>query len=278
MRVSEIPRGVWLLGGYPKVCARPLSANLGHAFPCSLTLRRAPTQGPEGYHIKAPRGRCLAGGPGNAKSHRCPVLARFWLGRAFRRPVVLSPRRLNFHLAGFSSLIKTRAATRRRDLGPSCYNVYKSYMRCTVSNTTRSTVVSMRLPVESSQRLKRLAKRHGWSASDASARLVEEGLRRSEFAFIDFRDSAAGRTAYVQGSTLAVWEIMLLLRSYKNDPAAVARHLQWPEAKVLAAVNYAGAFAEEIEEAVAENDAVDLEALKCMLPQTTEFSAGKPRG
>src|SRR5664279_4449604 len=122
-------------------------------------------------------------------------------------------------------------------------------------------VVSMRLPLESNQRLKRMAKRHGWSASDASARLVEEGLRRSEFAFIDFRDSAAGRSAYVQGSALAVWEIVLLLRSYQNDPEAVARHLQWPQAKVLAAVNYAGAFAEEIEEAIAENDAVDLEAL-----------------
>ena len=145
-----------------------------------------------------------------------------------------------------------------------------------MNNTKRSMVVSMRLPLESSQRLKRMAKRHGWSASDASARLVEEGLRRSEFAFIDFRDSAAGRGAYVQGSTLAVWEIMLLLRSYRDDPAAVARHLQWPQAKVLAAVNYASAFAEEIEEAIAENDAVDLEALKRMLPQATEFLAGKP--
>jgi hypothetical protein len=53
----------------------------------------------------------------------------------------------------------------------------------------RSVVVSMRLPVESGTRLKRLARRHGWTASDASARLVEEGLRRSEFALIDFRDS-----------------------------------------------------------------------------------------
>src|SRR5271169_3313803 len=56
---------------------------------------------------------------------------------------------------------------------------------------TRSTVLSMRLSVESGKRLKRMANRHGWTPSDASARLVEEGLRRSEFAFIDFRDSAA---------------------------------------------------------------------------------------
>src|SRR2546421_12368710 len=98
-----------------------------------------------------------------------------------------------------------------------------------------STVISMRLPVESGKRLRRMANRHGWTPSDASARLVEEGLRRSEFAFIDFRDSAAGRQSYIQGSTLAVWEVMLLVRSYRGDVAAVARHLRWPEAKVRAA-------------------------------------------
>ena len=137
--------------------------------------------------------------------------------------------------------------------------------------STHSTVVSMRLPAESSRRLKRLANRHGWTASDAGARLVEEGLRRSEFAFIDFRDSAAGRQAYVQGSTLAVWEVMLLVRSYKGDIAAVAEHLHWPPAKVKAAVHYAEAFATEIDEALAENEAVDFTTLKRMLPQATEF-------
>lgn len=70
--------------------------------------------------------------------------------------------------------------------------------------TMRSMVLSMRLSVESGKRLKRMANRHGWTASDVSARLVEEGLRHTEFAFIDFRDSAAGRQACVQGSSLAV--------------------------------------------------------------------------
>ena len=78
-------------------------------------------------------------------------------------------------------------------------------------------VISMRLPAESGKRLKRMANRHGWTPSDASARLVEEGLRRAEFGFIDFRDSPAGRQAYLQGSTLAVWEVMLLVHSYKED-------------------------------------------------------------
>jgi uncharacterized protein (DUF433 family) len=138
-------------------------------------------------------------------------------------------------------------------------------------------VISMRLPVASGRRLKRMANRHGWTASDASARLVEEGLRRSEFAFIDFRDSPAGRQACIQGSTLAVWEIMMLLRSYRSNAAAVARHLRWPEAKVHAAVNYAAAFPEEIQAALEENDATDFTALKRMLPQAGEVVLRKQR-
>src|SRR5215472_11513467 len=96
---------------------------------------------------------------------------------------------------------------------------------------TRSVVISMRLPADSGNRLKRMANRHGWTPSDASARLVEEGLRRSDFAFIDFRDSAAGRQAFVQGSSLAVWEVMLLVRSYKADIPPVAKHLNGQKRK-----------------------------------------------
>jgi hypothetical protein len=145
--------------------------------------------------------------------------------------------------------------------------------------TTRSVVISMRLPAESGTRLKRMANRHGWTPSDASARLVEEGLRRLEFAFVDFRDSPAGRQAYIQGSTLAVWEVLFLVQSYKADVSAVARHLKWPEAKVQAAVNYAKAFPEEIEGALSENAATDFETLKRMLPQATELvSRGARKG
>src|ERR1700761_9358036 len=96
-------------------------------------------------------------------------------------------------------------------------------------NSTQSTVISMRLSATSGKRLKRMANRHGWTASDASARLVEEGLRRSEFAFVDFRDSTVGRQAYIQGSTLAVWEVMLLVRSYGGNASSVAKHLAWPQ-------------------------------------------------
>ena len=142
--------------------------------------------------------------------------------------------------------------------------------------SAQSTVISMRLPLASGIRLKRMASRYGWTPSEASARLVEEGLRRSEFAFIDFRNSAAGRQACIQGSSLAVWEVILLTQSYRGDLAATAKHLGWGTAKVQAAVNYAEAFPDEIGQALEENRAVDFTSLKRMLPQAVEFSVKTP--
>jgi hypothetical protein len=51
----------------------------------------------------------------------------------------------------------------------------------------------------------------------------------------------------------------------------VAKHLRWPQSKVQAAMHYAEAFPAEIEEAIAENDAMSFEALKRMVPQAAEF-------
>lgn len=155
------------------------------------------------------------------------------------------------------------------------YNTYNTDIRGVLMPTPQSTVISMRLPADSGHRLKRMARRHGWTPSDASARLVEEGLRRSEFAFLDFRDSPAGRQACIQGSTLAIWEVALLARSYKGDAVAVARHLEWPASKVQAALHYAEAFPDEIQEALAENDSIDFKALKRMLPQAVDFTQAK---
>jgi hypothetical protein len=56
----------------------------------------------------------------------------------------------------------------------------------------------------------------------------------------------------------------------------VAKHLRWPDGRVQAAFNYARAFPDEIEAALAENSAVDFEALSRALPQTEEFIVKTP--
>ena len=101
-----------------------------------------------------------------------------------------------------------------------------------------SMVISMRLPVASGERLKRIAKRFGWTPSDASARLVEEGLRRAEFAFIDFRDTAIGRQAHLQGTRLAVWMVTKIVRAYDGSVEKAAEHLDRPAAMIQAGADH----------------------------------------
>jgi hypothetical protein len=129
-----------------------------------------------------------------------------------------------------------------------------------------STVVSLRLPPDQAERLRRMARRLGRSASEVGAELVGESLRRADFAFIEFRDSAAGRQAYIQGTRLAVWQAVSVLRSYGGDVPKAAAHLKWPEAKMHAAAAYLKAFPDEIEESIQDNASFDFEKLSRLLP------------
>jgi len=135
-------------------------------------------------------------------------------------------------------------------------------------------VVSMRLRDEQLERLQRIARRMGRTQSETSALLVEEGLRQAEFGLVDFRDSPVGRQAYVQGSTLAVWEVVMVAQEHALDEEATARALGWPVARVRAALNYAAAFSEEVAMAIADNDAMDLITLGRAVPATEVFSVG----
>jgi len=109
------------------------------------------------------------------------------------------------------------------------------------------------------------------SASETAALLLEEALRESEFAFIVFHDSPVGRQAYIQGSSLAVWEVVKLARAYADGAAHTAEALGWPEVKVRAALNYAAAYSDEIEAAIADSQPT-YDALAALLPTLERFS------
>jgi uncharacterized protein (DUF433 family) len=134
-----------------------------------------------------------------------------------------------------------------------------------------SQVVSIRFKDNQMERLRRLARRLGRTPSEASALLVEESLREAEFGHIDFRDSPVGRQAYVKGSTLAVWEVVKLAQSYGMDVTKTAHHLEWLPFRVKAALNYAAAFPEEIEDAISDAERSDFQALSQMLSQAEEW-------
>jgi hypothetical protein len=136
-----------------------------------------------------------------------------------------------------------------------------------------SKVVSLRFHERQFARLRRLARRLGRTPSETGALLVEEALRRAEFAYIDFRESPAGRQAYVIGTSLAVWEVVLVARAYDMDEARTAEHLAWPIVKVRAALAYASAYPDEIVDVLEEHAEIDLGTLTRMMPETTAFVA-----
>jgi uncharacterized protein (DUF433 family) len=140
---------------------------------------------------------------------------------------------------------------------------------------SRSSILSSRLEPEQAKRLWRKAKQIGRSPSETGALLIEEGLRRDEFAFIDFRNSPSGRQAYIQGSTLAVWEVVWIAHGYKEHAEKTAAHLCMSPLKVKAALNYAQAFPDEIQEAIKEHQASDFASLSRMVPQAEIFPPPK---
>lgn len=135
-----------------------------------------------------------------------------------------------------------------------------------------SKVVSTRLPEETEARLQRLARRLGKTLSETGAMLIEESLRETEFAYIEFRNSPVGRQAYLKNSNLAVWQVMMLAEQYHSNVEHTATHLQKSAEWVKAAFNYAEAYPEEINFAIADNLAINYTTLKRILPQTELIS------
>jgi hypothetical protein len=134
-----------------------------------------------------------------------------------------------------------------------------------------SQVVSVRLPDAQAERLKRYARQLGKTPSETGALFIEEALRASQFASIEFRNSPVGRQAYIKGSTLAVWEVIAVAEHYAMDAAKTAAHFEWPVTRVQAAFHYAEAYPDEIQTAIADNRSMTFEQLKRMFPQAEEF-------
>ena len=134
-------------------------------------------------------------------------------------------------------------------------------------------VLSLRLPGPERSLLERLARRQGRTVGELAARMVIEGRRREDFAWIDFRETPAGRMAYLQGTRLQVWWLARLARQFKGDAVKVATHLEIPSAQVKAAINNAEAFPDEIEAAIRDYEETTVAELRRQIPGLEIFEA-----
>jgi hypothetical protein len=111
----------------------------------------------------------------------------------------------------------------------------------------RTVVQSCRLEAEAAALLASQAKRRQLEVSTLSSIYLREKTREEEFPGIGFRDSVAGREAYVVGQRVAVWEVLDVYREAKTI-AGAAGHFSWPQYLVKSALAYAKAFPDEMAE------------------------------
>jgi uncharacterized protein (DUF433 family) len=126
--------------------------------------------------------------------------------------------------------------------------------------------IQVELGDEQAARLDRFASGIHKDRSEATAQLIEEGLRHAEFPAVEFRDSTLGRQAYLVGTRLTVWEVLMVAEGYGLDPELTAQHLRLDVEHVGQALRYAAMFASEVGGALEANRAVTSEALRASLP------------
>jgi uncharacterized protein (DUF433 family) len=64
---------------------------------------------------------------------------------------------------------------------------------------------------------------------------------------VEFRNGSPGRVAYLAGTRWPVWLIVELVEDYSGNVEAAAKHMNRPPALVQMALDYAGAYSEEID-------------------------------
>jgi uncharacterized protein (DUF433 family) len=114
---------------------------------------------------------------------------------------------------------------------------------------------TLRLRPGSGERLRTHARRMGYAPRALAQRYVDEGLRREEHPLVRFADGPSGRRAALVGSGLDVWEVVAAARENENDLEQTAALLEIPLGLVQAAIDYYGAYREEIDARIADNEA-----------------------
>lgn len=123
-------------------------------------------------------------------------------------------------------------------------------------SSEKSRHLTLRVTESAAADLERAAALRGLSRSELAERYLIEGVAQDEFPQIAFRDGALGRRAYVIGTRLDVWLVLETVRNHGNSVEDAASYLDQPAERVRAAVRYAAAHRDEVEEIAArERDA-----------------------
>jgi hypothetical protein len=106
--------------------------------------------------------------------------------------------------------------------------------------------ISLRVPEQVKHDLEQLARRFGTSPATLGADYVTQGVRAARHPCIEFRQTPAGRMAYLRGVRLPVWMAVETVEDCEGSAEKAARLLRLPILLVKAALAYAKAFSAEI--------------------------------
>jgi hypothetical protein len=106
--------------------------------------------------------------------------------------------------------------------------------------------ISLRIPEHVKLDLERIARRFGTSPATLGADYVTQGVRTTQHPSIEFRQTPAGRMAYVRGVRLPVWLAVETVEDCRGDAEQAAKLLRLPTLLLRAALTYARAFPDEI--------------------------------
>src|SRR5258705_6559013 len=117
-------------------------------------------------------------------------------------------------------------------------------MQCVHCMATKP--ISLRVDKDVKLDLENIARRFGTSPATLGADYVTEGVRTTTHPSIEFRQTPAGRMAYVRGLRLPVWLAVETVEDCSGGAEKAARLLRVPLLLLKAALLYAKAFPDEI--------------------------------
>ena len=81
-----------------------------------------------------------------------------------------------------------------------------------MATRTKEAIISVRLTAREKGNLDADVRMKGLPAGTAAAAYISEGVRRSQFPAVEFRNGSPGRVAYLVGSRWPVWMMIQLMR------------------------------------------------------------------
>jgi len=135
-----------------------------------------------------------------------------------------------------------------------------------MATMTKDESVTLRLTKPEKADLEAAATLTGQTPGTLVALYVKEGVKRSRFPAIEFRDGAPGRVAYVTGTRWPVWMVVDLVKDLGGNTVKAAKRLEKPEAIVKMALTYAETYPDEIGASLKLHAHRDFEALRAVSP------------